>query len=209
MAILDSGLGVAISTKDVWDAWGNPTLRKIRMKLQLANGYIESPICLLEKVIVTSCGIEYKRTFVVVNFGKKPNYEIILGCPFMHQLKMTQDWGYKYIYLCHQNATTRIDLCNHSYKDVVNTPVRDMVSTVAHEDSMPLWLVNGCPLWLSEAINESEGESNTSSLNYILEPFLEEELNHMDGMTSWPHLMCVLMSMLLSIVMMRGMTSNL
>ena len=91
MAILDSGAGVAIATKDVWDAWGNPALRKMRMKLQLADGYIESPIGLLEKVIVTSCGIEYKHTFTVVDFGKKPNYEIILGRPFMRQLKIFQD----------------------------------------------------------------------------------------------------------------------
>ena len=28
MAILDSGAGVAIATKDVWYAWGNPTLKK-------------------------------------------------------------------------------------------------------------------------------------------------------------------------------------
>ena len=91
MAILDSGAGVAIATKDVWDAWGNPTLRKTRTKLQLVDGYIESPIGLLEKVTMTSCGIEYKHTFAVVNFGKKPNYEIILDCPFMRQLKMIQD----------------------------------------------------------------------------------------------------------------------
>ena len=77
--ILDSGAGVAIATKSIWDAWGNLALRKMRMKLQLADGYIESPIGLLEKVIVTSCGIEYEHTFAVDNFGKKPNYEIILG----------------------------------------------------------------------------------------------------------------------------------
>ena len=53
------------------------------MKFQLADVYIESPIGLLEKVITTSCGIEYEHTFAVVDFGKKPNYEIILGCPFM------------------------------------------------------------------------------------------------------------------------------
>ena len=53
------------------------------MKLQLVDGYIESAIGLLEKIIATSCGIEYKRTFAVVDFGKKPNYEIILGHPFM------------------------------------------------------------------------------------------------------------------------------
>ena len=76
MAILDSGAGVAIATKDVWDAWGNLALRKTRIKLQLANGYIKSPIGLLEKVIVTSCGIEYKHTFAMVNFEKKPKSQL-------------------------------------------------------------------------------------------------------------------------------------
>ena len=87
---------------------------------------------------------------------------------------MIQDLGYNYIYLRHPNATTRIDLRDHSYKDVVYTPVRAMVSTIAHEDLVPLWLVNGRLLWLSEAINESGRDKNASSSNYILEPFLVE-----------------------------------
>ena len=33
LAILDSGAGVAIATKQVWEAWGKPALRKTRMKL--------------------------------------------------------------------------------------------------------------------------------------------------------------------------------
>ena len=33
LAILDSGAGVAIATKELWDSWGNPALRKTRMKL--------------------------------------------------------------------------------------------------------------------------------------------------------------------------------
>ena len=52
---------------------------------------MERPLGLLEKVVVTSCGIEYEDTFVVVNFGKEPNYEIILGRPFMRKMKMIQD----------------------------------------------------------------------------------------------------------------------
>ena len=70
LAIMDSKVGVTIATKDVWEAKGNLDLIKSGMKLQLIDGYLESPIGLLEKVILTSCGIEYKHTFMVVDFGK-------------------------------------------------------------------------------------------------------------------------------------------
>lgn len=83
LAILDSGARVVIATKQIWDFWGEPALRTTRMKLQLAGGYVERPLGLLEKVVVSSCNIEYEHTFVVVDFGTKPNYKIILGRPFM------------------------------------------------------------------------------------------------------------------------------
>ena len=91
LAISDSGARVALITVQVWEAWGKLALRKTRMKLQLADGLMERPLGLLEKVVVASCGIEYEHTFAVVDFGKEPNYEIILGRPFMHQMKMIQD----------------------------------------------------------------------------------------------------------------------
>ena len=43
-----------------------------------------------------------------------------------------------------------------------------------------MWLVNRRPLWLSEAINESGGESDASSLNYIPKPFPKEEFKPHD-----------------------------
>ena len=98
LAILDSGANVAIAIKQVWESWGKLGLRRTRMKLQLADGLIESPIGVLEKLVVTSCGIDYEHTFVFMDFGKNLDYEIILSCSFMHQLKMIQDWGYNYIH---------------------------------------------------------------------------------------------------------------
>ena len=86
--ILDSGAGIAIATKRTWESWDRPSLRRTRITFQLADGYIEKPLVLLEKIIVTSCGVVYEHTFVVVDFGKSPNYDIILGRPFMRQLKM-------------------------------------------------------------------------------------------------------------------------
>ena len=96
------------------------------MNLQLANGLIERQLGLLEKVVVTSHGIEYEHTFAVVDFGKEPNYEIILGRPFMRQMKMIQDWGYDFIHLHQLSTTTCIIEKDHSYKDVNYIPIRDM-----------------------------------------------------------------------------------
>ena len=83
LAILDSGVGIAIATNQVCESWEKQALRKIRMKLQLTNGFMESPIGLLEKVIVTSCSIEYEHIFAMVDLGKDPNYGVIQGCPFV------------------------------------------------------------------------------------------------------------------------------
>ena len=33
LAILDSGVGVAIATKNIWEKWGKPAIRKTRLKL--------------------------------------------------------------------------------------------------------------------------------------------------------------------------------
>ena len=66
---MDSGVGIVIATKSTWEQWGKPTLKQSQMKLQLADGHIQRPIGLLERVLVTTCGIEYDHTFAVVDFG--------------------------------------------------------------------------------------------------------------------------------------------
>ena len=53
---------------------------------------------MLENVLVESCGVKYEHTFVVVEFGQDPYYEVILGRPFMCQLQVVKDWGFDYLY---------------------------------------------------------------------------------------------------------------
>ena len=52
------------------------------MKLQLDDGHLELLQGLLEGVSITTCGINFVHTFVVVDFGKKIAYDIILGRAF-------------------------------------------------------------------------------------------------------------------------------
>ena len=74
MAILDSGVGISIATKRVWERWGKPTLRKTRMNLQLADGSLNNPIGIVEDITVESCGIEYENSFSIFYFGENTNY---------------------------------------------------------------------------------------------------------------------------------------
>ena len=173
LAILDSGAGVAIATKKIWESWGRPALRKTRMKLQLADGHIERPIGLVEGIVVTSCGVEYEHTFAVVDFGKSPNYDIILGRPFMQQLKMIQDWGFNYIYLRQQEAIARINMLDHSYKDVARTPIEDYESaTLRTISSKHSWGNSTSHLWMCGASDgEKEEQKEENKEPYIPEPF--------------------------------------
>ena len=93
------------------------------MHLQLADGTLAKPLGMLERVTVTSCGIDFMHTFAIVDFGRDPNYEVILGRPFMRQIKMIQDWGSNHLYLRHANVITRVNTVDHSYKDVRETPI--------------------------------------------------------------------------------------
>ena len=102
------------------------------MGLQLADGEVKYPIGLLEDTSITICGIEITHTFVVVDFGPKTNYEIILGCTFMRQMLVVQDWGYNHLYLRHKNAIVRVNLDNHTYRDVTKSPIED-VDTTSYE----------------------------------------------------------------------------
>ena len=128
MAILDTGAGIGIATKAMWEKWGKKALRKTRMDLQLADGNLERPLGLLENVIIKTCGIDFEHTFAIVDFGQDPNYEVILGRPFMRQLMVLEDWGYDYLYLRHEDVTTRVNLRDHTFRDVTKTPVDEFES---------------------------------------------------------------------------------
>ena len=95
---------------------------------------------LLERFLLKSCGINYLHTFVVVDIGIDPNYQVILGRPFMRQMKMIQDWGFNYLYLRQEQAITRINLKDHSYRDVTHSPVEEFDSLTTLEDSLSRYI---------------------------------------------------------------------
>ena len=138
---------------------------------------------LLEKVVVQSWRIEYEHTFAVVDFGKKNNYDIILGRPFMRQLKMVQDWGYDYIYLRHMETTTRINLKDHSFRDVMRTLVEDFESATQRSLEGFTWKSKPQAIWMCGAFDcgslvRQDGiiERAIEDPFYMPEPFPEEML---------------------------------
>ena len=123
IAILDTGARTSIATKSIWQKWGKLALRRTRMQLHLADGSLGKPLGMLECVIVTSCGISFVHTFAIVDFDRDPNYEVILGRPFMRQMLVVQDWGYNYLYLRHNGVITRVNLLTHDFRDLAKLPV--------------------------------------------------------------------------------------
>ena len=136
-AILDTGAGVSIITRETLIQWGKRALTSTRMGLQLVDGEIKYPIGLLEDTSISICDIEITHTFSVVDFGPKTNYEIILGRPFMRQMLVVQDWGYNCLYSRHKNAIVRVNLDDHTYRDVTKSPIED-VNTTSYELSREL-----------------------------------------------------------------------
>ena len=114
LAILDCGAGIAIAKKGVWERWGKPYLKQTNIKLQMADGNIKFPIGMLEKVLLTSSGVQFEHTIAVVDFEEDPSYDIILGWPFMRQLSVIQDWGTNHIYLQQKEDVTYINWEDHS-----------------------------------------------------------------------------------------------
>ena len=98
--------------------------------------------------------------FAIVDFGKSPKFDIILGRPFMRQLKMIQDWGSNYVYLRQPKAITRINLIDHSYQDVAKTLVEEFEAISLGDDS-------DVPSWVNRRSHKGTGlETNKEGLNW-------------------------------------------
>ena len=107
----------------------------------MANGNIKLPIGMLEKILLTSCGVQFEHTIVVVDFEEDPSYDIILGWPFMQQLRVIQNWGTNHIYLQQKKDVTCINWGDHSFQKVIKRPIDDWVlASSGEESSVPSWV---------------------------------------------------------------------
>ena len=94
---------------------------------------------------------------------------------------MVQDWGYEYLYLRHETAITRVNLKNHSHRDVTYTPMEEFDSassensdSTEEKDQENLWVCGASRKsvmtdgseWCKDVMNEA----------YIPIPFQEEKL---------------------------------
>ena len=125
------------------------------MNLQLVDDRLENPIGILENVVLTTCRIEYTHSYAMVDFGQEANYELIFGQSFMQEFNMVQDWGYDYIYLRHECAITRVNMKNHSYRDVTHMPMEEFDSRSFECSTESLEQANNPNLWLCGASKSS------------------------------------------------------
>ena len=163
------------------------------MNLQLADSSLENPIGLLENVTVTSCGIKYEHTFAIVDFGRNTNYEVILGRPFMRQFQMVQDWGYNYIYLRNKSAITRVNLKDHSHRDVTRMPMEEFDSASSEQSDSSnedqkenLWMCGASKA--SMVTDGSEWYRDVMDEAYVPIPYPEEKFEPVE----WMHCLATL-----------------
>ena len=48
----------------------------------------------------------------------------------MRQMLVVQDWGYNYLFICHDGVTARVNLSTHEFKDVAKLPIADFESAI-------------------------------------------------------------------------------
>lgn len=190
LAIVDTGAGVSIITKETWVKWGKLALQSTRMGLQLAYGKIKYPLGLIKDVHIKIYDIQFEHSFVVVDFDQETSYEVILGRPFMRQLLVVQDWGYNCLYLCHNNSIVWVNLGDHSYRDVIKTPVEDFESTtydLVHKNTSDTTSEEGA--WMCNLFEKASDLKEMDHLNrhveeelYVPQPFSSMEIDeHWDA----------------------------
>ena len=94
---------------------------------------------------------------------------------------MIQDWGYNHLYLRQENAVTRINLKDHSYRDVMKTPVEEFDSTTTRGSDLHLWSSGDTHLWICGASEcgslrreDCQLDRDKEDKEYIPDPFPEE-----------------------------------
>lgn len=109
----------------------------------------------------------------------------------MRQFKKVQDWGYDYLYLRHEIAITRVNLKNHSHRDVTYTPMEEFDSASSeNSDSAD----EKEDLWVCGASQKSVITDGSEWCKYVMDdayvsiPFKEEKL----GPVEWNHVLATL-----------------
>ena len=107
---------------------------------------------------------------------------------------MVQDWGFDYIYLRHECALTRVNLKNHTYRDVTHMPMEEFdsgLSECSMEDSEQ---ANNPNLWLCGASKSSIQTDGSQWCKEVLNeyympcPFFEDLMEPLE----WIHSLATL-----------------
>ena len=101
---------------------------------------------------------------------------------------MVQDWGYDYIYLRHECAITRVNLKNHSYRDLTHMPIEEFnfgsleCSTESTEqaNNPNLWICGASRL--SMQAGSSHWRQEVEKEDYIPCKFPEELMEPLEWM---------------------------
>lgn len=114
----------------------------------------------------------------------------------MRQMQVIQDWGFDYLYFRYDDVTTRVNLEDFTYRDVMRTPVDDFDSfssgLTPNEASSSYYIENA---W----IFQSPTEATLAEDKYLTDKALQEEtytlhpfLEHLLDDHEWMHVLAAL-----------------
>ena len=87
----------------------------------------------------------------------------------MRQLMVLEDWGYDYLYLRHEDVTTRVNLKDHTFRDVTRTPVDEFES--ASSDLTPRTSTATTSVqdaWICETPSQDLLEEDRKQTDYLI-----------------------------------------
>jgi hypothetical protein len=92
--LIDGGYGINIIIENLRVQLGLSTLNPTFYNLRMVDQTITKPLGLIKDLKIFVHGIPYRVAFIVINNNVlNSSYSMLLGCPWLRDVKVSHDWG--------------------------------------------------------------------------------------------------------------------
>jgi hypothetical protein len=134
--LLDGGYGINIIIEKLQVKLGLPKPKLAPYNLRMANQTIVKPLGLIKDLKNFLHGILYSFTFTVIHSSVLDfNYFVLLGCPWLRDVKVSHDWA-NTIIIFQGTSIIRIILVTKKLKVPTNSPKKLVCYDFHHSDDI-------------------------------------------------------------------------